>query len=111
MNNGYLGPYLQLVADPLRRELLAQLRREVDGETSIDDLVDRLHGNGPVLADDPRRDRELLAIQLYHSHLPKLAGHSIVEYDRERGTVEYLPDERLETVLDSLPDGVSRTCP
>jgi len=111
MNGANLDAYLQLVAHQHRRKLLTQLRREGNGKTSIDDLVERLHEDGSVPAHGPRSDREQLAIQLYHSHLPKLADLGIIEYDLERGTIEYQPDEQIEAVLDSLPHEVSPANP
>lgn len=92
-----------LVADRHRRLAIQQLRKDVDGETTFDDLVDRLLGD-ESLADHNRIDREKLAIQLYHAHLPKLADHGVVEFDPENRVVRYQPDEQIETVLDSLSD-------
>ena len=77
----------------------------------VDDLVDRLHQAGPGGADARRMDRDRLAIQLNHCHLPKLADHGIVEHDRDRGTTEYRPDEQIEAVLDELPEEPSLTDP
>lgn len=98
-----LDTFLQLVADRRRRQVIRHLRHEATDETTIDGLADRLH-NGGTAVDDQPTDRERLAILLYHNHVPKLADHGIVEFEPENGTVRYQPDERFETVLDSLPD-------
>lgn len=71
---------------------------------AIDDLVDQLHGAEQPTTTDHSLDREELAIQIHHIHLPKLAEYGVVEYDRDRGIVHYLSDEQVETVLDSLPE-------
>lgn len=67
--------------------------------------------NGGSVTDDQTTDREQLAIQLYHTHLPRLADHGVVEFDPENQAVRYQPDEQLETVLDSLPDELSLAHP
>lgn len=94
---------LQLVADRRRRRVIQHLRREADGTTSIDELVDQLYRRSATDT-DRRVDREQFTIQLYHAHLPTLAEHGVVEYDPDRGTVQYRSDEQTEAVLDSLPD-------
>lgn len=93
---------LQLLADRRRRQAIHHLRHEANGQTTIDGLVDRLHNGGPDVDDQPT-DREQLAIQLYHTHLPKLADHGVVELEPKSGAIRYQPDEQFETVLDSLP--------
>jgi DNA-binding transcriptional ArsR family regulator len=97
---------LSLVADRHRRQALQQLRKDTDGETTIDDLIDRLLGDDS-LANATTVDREQLAIELYHAHLPRLADHGVVEFDPESRAVRYQPDEQIETFLDSLPDELS----
>ena len=98
-----LDACLGLVADRRRRELIHQLRHNGNGQTTIDDLVDRLNRGVKATGKDRPRGREELAIQVHHTHLPKLADFGVVEYDPERGTVQYQPVEQVEAVLDSLP--------
>lgn len=99
-----LDACLGLVADRRRRRLVHQLRHNGNGETTIDDLVDRLNESERAAAMDQPPDREELAIQVHRTHLPKLADFGVVEYDLERGTVQYQPVEQVEAVLDSLPE-------
>jgi len=106
MNGDSLDTCLTLVADRRRRRLLEHLRHNGDGEVQIDDLVDRLYQTERA-ADDRQTSRDQLVIQLSHNHLPKLADHGVVEYDRERGTVEYRPNEQIEAVLAGLPEEAS----
>lgn len=101
---------LQLVADRRRRQAIHHLRHEADGNTTIDDLVDRMHDGG-LDADGHPTDREQLAIQLYHAHLPKLADYGVVEFEPENGAIRYRPDEQFETVLDALPDELPLASP
>ncbi|MEF8824726.1 MAG: ArsR family transcriptional regulator [Halapricum sp.] len=107
MANHGLDACLQLVADRNRRRIIHSLRREADGITTFDDLVDQLHSCDSDSRNDTLRNREQLALRLHHTHLPKLADHDIVEFERSTGIVRYHPDERVETVLDSLPGDVS----
>jgi hypothetical protein len=107
MTNHSLDACLRLVADRHRRRIIHHLRHEATGTTTFEDLVDRMHRRAPDAKDGPPQDREALAIQLHHSHLPQLADHGVVEFDHRTGVVRYHPDERVETVLDSLPEEVS----
>jgi len=103
MNANSLDACLTLVADRRRRKLLKHLRYNGNGEVRIDDLVDQLYQVESAATDDRQMSQAQLATQLYHSHLPKLADHGVIEHDRERGTIEYRPDEQIEAVLDGLP--------
>ncbi|WP_425604187.1 DUF7344 domain-containing protein [Halobellus salinisoli] len=103
MTERSLDTVLQLVADRHRRQTIHHLRHEANGKATIDEVVDRLH-NGRSDADGQTIDREQLAVQLCHAHLPKLADHGVVEFDPENRTVRYRPDDQFETILDVLPD-------
>jgi hypothetical protein len=100
-----------LVADRRRREIIQQLRHNGNGETTAGDIVDRLYGSEQAAGKDRRPGREELAIQVYHTHLPKLADFGVVDYEPERGTVHYQPDEQVEAVLDSLPEEFAAASP
>lgn len=101
---------LRLVADQRRRQAIQFLRHEAHGKTTVDELADRVHTGGSV-SNDQAPDREQLAVQLYHTHLPTLADHGVVEFEPESRAVRYQPDEQIETVLDSLPDEPSLAHP
>jgi len=104
MNGDSLDTYLTLVADRRRRRLLEHLRDNGNSEFQIDDLVDQLYQAGPTAGDDQQMSRDELAIQLHHSHLPRLADHGVVEYDHDYGTIEYHPDKQIGAVLDGLSE-------
>lgn len=111
MTDDRLDACLRLVADRRRRGVIQKLRSEATGESTIDDLTDRLHSSALVSGNDGRPERDELAIELAHVHLPKLADHDVIDYDRRDRTVRYQPDERIEAVLDSLPEGVAPANP
>lgn len=98
-----LDACLQLVADRHRRRVIHHLRHGTDGTTTLENLVDQLHSSRPDNKSDPLRDREQLAIQLHHTHLPKLAEYGVLEFELGSGTVRYQANEQVEKILDSLP--------
>ena len=107
MTNNSLDTCLQLVADQHRRRIIHHLRHEANGTTTLDDLVEQIASRASDSKNGPQQDREELAIQLHHTHLPKLADHGVVEFEHTTGAVRYHPDEQVETVIDSLPGEVS----
>jgi DNA-binding transcriptional ArsR family regulator len=111
MTNHSLDACLQVVADRNRRRIIHHLRHEATGTTKFDDLVEQISSRASDSKNGPPRDREELAMQLQHTHLPKLADHGVVEYEHRTGAVQYHPDEQVETVLDSLPEEVSLPSP
>jgi hypothetical protein len=111
MNGDNLDACLTLVADRHRRRLLKHLRHNGNAEVQINDLVDQLYQAELAAADDRQMSRDQLAIQLNHSHLPKLADHGVIEHDHERETIEYRPDEQIEAVLEGIPEEPSLANP
>lgn len=89
---------LRLVADSNRREIISQLRQSPDNTTKYEDLINRLYDESGTT------ERAEIAIALEHTHLPMLADHDLIEYDRRSGAVRYQPDRRVEAVLDAVPD-------
>jgi hypothetical protein len=59
-------------------ELAAHIHEEVDGITSF----------------------EQAQITLVHTHLPKLADHEVIDYDKRSETVRYRDGEHLEQLLE-----------
>ena len=109
MNDDGFDACLALVADRRRRRLIEHLRHDSNEEIRIDDLIDQLQQAEPDIAGERQMNREQLAIQVIHYHLPKLADHGIVERDPDHGTIEYRPDEQVEAMLDGLPEEPSLT--
>ena len=98
-----LDTRLQLVSDRQRRCILQHVRDKPTEPVPFDELVDAV--SRAMAADDATTpDAERIAIQLSHNHLPKFAEHGVIDYDRDDRTVRYRPDERLESLLDSVPD-------
>lgn len=100
MSDPGLDAILHLLAAGERREIVDTLRQQATGETTIGDLAEHLAAAGQVTENDSKR----LSIKLHHAHLPKLADHGLVEFDPDRGSVRYRPNERVERVIDSLSE-------
>lgn len=107
MSTPELDNRLRLIQNWKRRETLRVLRHTTNGKATVDDIVGRLGGNASSDDFDQPVNQNSLAIELIHNHLPRLADHGVIEYNRESGTVSYRPDAKLETVLDALPEKVS----
>jgi len=106
-----LDTCLDLVADRNRRAIIRQLRRAEHDETTVDTLVDQLHGGESATGYDPPSDRDALLAQLHHNHLPKLADRDVIDFDPTDGTVRYRAPDRIESVLDGLSDPTSESPP
>lgn len=103
-----LDGYLEIATDRTRRRLIQQLRLDEDGRTTVAELAEAMtDGHRPSGVDRPP-DPEGIAVDLYHRHLPKLADLGVVEFDPDSRAVRYLPDERMEAVVDSVHQRVPR---
>lgn len=82
-----------LLQNGRRRAALRYLFERAPGETRIQELADNVaaweHDTSvQELASD---DRQRVYISLYQTHLPTLAEHGVVDYDRDRGVVALRP--------------------
>ncbi|MDG5821870.1 ArsR family transcriptional regulator [Natronococcus sp. A-GB7] len=106
-----LDECLKLVSDTHRRRVIQRLREKSTAKTTVEDLVDHLHGSNLPTVTGRGLDRSQLSLQLAHTHLPKLADHGVVEIDSDAKTVRYQSDEQVEAVLDSLPESIPQRNP
>jgi DNA-binding transcriptional ArsR family regulator len=80
-----LDELFEVLADGHRRHALAYLADTDDGVAAFSELIEHV-------ADDSAggsTDKERVAVGLHHSHLPKLADASLVEYDPRSEVVRY----------------------
>lgn len=103
MNNIDVDTCLQLVSDQQRRCVLQHLRNRPAERIAVEALTEAVAHTEYSDEAKAEREREQIAIQLSHTHLPRFADHGVIDYDREGGTVRYQPNERVESLLDSLP--------
>jgi len=80
-----LDELFEVLADEHRRRVLAYLADTDDGVAAFSELIEH------VAADSTGEstDKERVAVSLHHSHLPKLADASLVEYDPRSEVVRY----------------------
>lgn len=78
----------EVLADDERRDVCLYLMRLDTNAVCVEDLVE-------ILADRDT-DRERLALDLHHRHLPKLADAGIIEYDSRSNTVRYWGQPTVE---------------
>lgn len=85
------GAVCGLLSDVHRRRLLYYFVEQPRGVTTVGELVEHLRSEADV-------NRDRLKTQLVHNHLPRLATHDVVEYDRRSETVRYRGREAVEAV-------------
>jgi hypothetical protein len=96
-----LDELLGVLADERRRCLLAYLFDRDATAASFEAVTDG------VLAELERRqrrrpEREVLAADLRHRHLPRLADAGVLEYDSRSRTVRVYGHERLERLYERI---------
>ena len=73
-----------LLADSRRRHAVERLR-SVDGSIGLADLADEVATaeHGTIISEIPAEEVKRVYLDLYHSHVPKLAKADVVEYSQE----------------------------
>ena len=84
MTAAELDSLFEVLANPQRRHALGYLVDADDGVATFPDVVDHVVAE---LGDST--DEERAAIDLHHTHLPKLEDENVVEYDERSETVRY----------------------
>jgi len=92
-------PVYRCLANEHRRTVLACLRDWEDQAVSLDDLVDAVVERE---TNSPTPDSETVAIELYHSHLPMLATHGVIDFDERTETIRYSGHSEIERILDAM---------
>lgn len=93
-----LDAAFELLADPVRREAICHLDEADEDALGLAALADAVAAAGS----DDAIDARSLAIELRHTHLPKLESHGVAAYDPERRTVEYRGREWLDEWVDHV---------
>ncbi|MCU4924552.1 hypothetical protein OB905_00940 [Halobacteria archaeon AArc-dxtr1] len=96
-----------------RRDVLTQLR-EADNPLDIRTLSERIaareHDTTVETLDSTQRQR--VYISLYQTHLPKLAEHGVIDYEKDRGIVSRRPEaDELDPYLELSADAAQRLNP
>lgn len=93
---------LSLLANQQRRLVLRYLKREPSIAVAVDDLVSYIVDNATA---DHNDNRDIVRTKLHHHTLPKLESHGLIDYDWRSRAVHYHSNDRIETLLECLPDG------
>jgi len=83
------GEIFDLLKNSRRREIISYLR-EHDGSAKLDELAEHIAAdeNDITVRQLSSDQRKRVYIGLYQCHLPKMDTLGVVEYDKNRGTVE-----------------------
>lgn len=92
-----LDALFRALANECRRELVSVLERRATSHVDVETLAHQLAATGAV-------DDRTAVTELHHVHLPMLDEAGVLEYDHERGVVEYL-GSRTACRLLSIVDG------
>jgi DNA-binding transcriptional ArsR family regulator len=84
-----LGELFDVLASKRRRCLLYELSDRADEPVAFEELVDHLREFERELEGMEATPSSQLAVALHHTHLPKLTGCGLVDYDERTGTVRY----------------------
>lgn len=102
VSHSSLDDVLGLLADRQRRLILRYLIHGYSNQSSIDQLADYLVDTSPA---NRSTSRETVLILLQHKDLPALEQQGLIEYDPRTGDIRYHPNERIEALLECLPNG------
>lgn len=89
--------YLTVLSHPVRRHAIEHLLGVPGARATVDELAKNLEGRNQRVGQPGGSNR--LDLQLHHVHLPKLARASVIEFDPERGLVQYDGSDDLERWL------------
>lgn len=92
---GRFDDLLTILADSERRAIVTYLQDAETDTASLDSLASALASATSLERDDAR-------MRLHHTHLPKLAGTPLLDYDPDTARVEYHGDRDLEALLNAI---------
>ena len=81
-----LDELFEVLANGHRRRLLGYFDDTDDDVGAFSDLVEHVADESDAVSND---DRERVAVNLHHNHVPKLEDANLVEYDPRSETVRY----------------------
>ena len=99
-----------LCSNRRRRLIISYLVRDADGHCTISDATEYVAGvealdDGDGPEHRPGGQRKAVYIALYQSHLPKLDEAGVIEWDKDRGTIDATD---FATPLAQIDHGINR---
>ncbi|WP_425556801.1 DUF7344 domain-containing protein [Haladaptatus pallidirubidus] len=89
-----LSTAFKLLANVYRRHILHYFYGTEVESATLSELSSHVQ---TTLAEECEEYR--IRLRLHHQHLPKLADHNVIDYDRRSETVRYWGSSQLETLL------------
>lgn len=89
-----------------RRRAVLRYLREHDGYAELSDVAEHIAAaeNDTTVQQLTSQERKRVHVALYQYHLPKMDLHRVIEYDKDRGTIELLDSvSEMESYLDLGP--------
>jgi hypothetical protein len=100
MYESSLDALFRALASSRRRAVCQYFRTTGDEVAGVDELAEYVvEAERAERTDDPSRHRVEVAVELRHAHLPLLADTGAVEFDPRGGSVRYLGDSTLGSLL------------
>ena len=93
-----LSEACQILSSQYRRQILWYLTRTESGVVELDELVEHI-----LEEIDEATTTNRARLLLIHTHIPKLADHGVIEYDRRNKDIRYRDGTILEEFLEALP--------
>lgn len=93
-----------------RRRTVLRYLREHDGYAELSDIAEHIAAaeNDTTVQQLTSQERKRVHVALYQCHLPKMDRHGVIEYDKDRGTIELLDSvSEMESYLDLDPADAS----
>jgi hypothetical protein len=98
-----LSTAFELLASAYRRHILHYFHGTEGESATLSELGSHVQ---TALAEEHEEHR--VRLRLHHQHLPKLADHNVIDYDRRSETVRYWGSSQLEA-LRSLTASIDRS--
>lgn len=93
-----LNAAFDVLAHHHRRELCRLLIEDEESTKAVSEITDHLCRQEVERTGEQPGQTQVEAA-LHHTHLPKMTGLGLVEYDPRSREIRYWPDERIETLL------------
>lgn len=101
-----LDDIFELLKNPRRRTVIDYLK-DNDGEATLSEVAEHIAAleNGITVEELSSHQRKRVYIGLYQCHLPKMDKLGVIDYDKNRGTIEIQDSvEQLEPFLEFEED-------
>lgn len=98
-----VGEIFDLLKNERRRQVIAFLKTQDDNTASLSRLAEHIAALENEIEETQvtSTQRKRVYISLYQTHLPKLDDYGVIEFHRERGSVELKETEQFDAYFDA----------